>query len=98
MNRLLYGIKRNFNDLPERSRRSRETIKKTKPWTRGRIGNIEKLISRRMIMSGRVMSTGELARLIYCSPTHDQRFRRRTPVEPPPELKSWMYMAIRKAA
>ena len=49
LRRWLYGISPHFNDLPARAARSRRLIAKTKPWTCGRIGGIEKRINRALV-------------------------------------------------
>ena len=49
LRRWLYGIRAILTTLPARAVRSRRLIAKTKPWTRGRIGGIEKRISRALI-------------------------------------------------
>ena len=62
LRRLLYGIQRQFRDSPARSARAKEIVQHVKPWTLGRIGKIEKHVSRKMIMGHRDFTTGELAR------------------------------------
>jgi hypothetical protein len=69
-----------------------------RPWERGKIGNIETQICRVMICEDRLYTTSELAREIYTNPGWDQNFRLREKGEKVPELKSWHYLAIRKAA
>ena len=71
---------------------------RTRPRERGKIGNIETQICRVMICEGRLYTTSELARAIYAHPGWDQNFRFREKGEKVPELKSWHYLAIRKAA
>ena len=85
---------------PDQSARARETIKRPRPWERGRIGNIEAVISRILTLPdpNRLFTTGELAREVYANPTWDQNFRLQQKGEKPPKLKSWHYLAIRKAA
>src|SRR6516165_2996275 len=90
MQRLLRADRKRFQDTPARSARPRES---------GRIGNIEEWIAKTMICHpDRLFTTGELAKEIYANPTFDQNFRFREKGEKPPKLKSWHYLAIRKAA
>ena len=102
LDRLRYGIRRDFQDIPSRSARARASIRRARPWESGRIGNIETQIFREMVFGGnredRLFTTGELARAIYAHPGWDQNFRLREKGEKVPELKSWHYLAIRKAA
>jgi hypothetical protein len=46
----------------------------------------------------RLFTTGELVRLVYANPEFDQNFRLRKKGEKIPELQSWHYLSIRKAA
>ena len=101
LDRLRYGIRRDFQDIPSRSARARATIRRARPWESGRIGNIETQICREMIFGGdrdKLFTTGELARAIYANPVWDQNFRLREKGEKLPKLESWQYLAIRKAA
>ena len=101
LRRALYGRQRQFLDTPDRSARARNTIRRARPWESGRIGNIETQICREMIFSGdrdKLFSTGELARVIYANPVWDQNCNLREKGEELPKLKSWHYLAIRKAA
>jgi hypothetical protein len=93
----LMGYKRQYSDPAGQSARSRATISKHKPWLRGRIGKIEKRISRHLY-AGAVFSNGELTRLIYCDPKWDQNFRMRPDGATTPKPKSWQYLQVRKAA
>ena len=67
LQRLRYSLQRQFQDTPVRSARARDTIRRSRPWEAGRIGNIEKLISQTMTFAERdkLFTTGELARAIY---------------------------------
>lgn len=94
--RLLGGDRRNYRDTPARSARAKAIVQRTRPWERGRIGNIEKRISREGTFANKLFETGELARAIYCNPDYDQNYRPRE--APPPKLKSWMLARIRRAA
>ena len=101
LRRALYGLQRQFQDTPDRSARARNTIRRSRPWERGRIGNIETQIWGEMIFGGdrdKLFSTGELARVIYANPVWDQNCNLRNRGEKLPKLKSWHYLAIRKAA
>ena len=69
MRRLLYGIRRQFQDGPARSARAKATIQRVRPWERGRIGKVEERISRETMFACKLeFTTGELVRLVYCSP------------------------------
>ena len=100
LQRLRYSLQRQFQDTPVRSARARATIRRSRPWEAGRIGNIEKLISQTMTFAERdkLFTTGELARAIYANPVWDQNCNLRKRGEKLPKLKSWHYLAIRKAA
>ena len=101
LRRALYGLQRQFQDTPDRSARARNTIRRSRPWESGRIGNIETQIWGEMIFGGdrdKLFSTGELARVIYANPVWDQNCDLREKGEELPKLKSWHYLAIRKAA
>jgi len=101
LDRLRYGFRRQFQDTPARSARARDTIRRSRPWEAGRIGNIETQICREMIFGGdrdKLFTTGELARAIYANPVWDQNCNLREKGEKLPKLKSWHYLAIRKAA
>ena len=101
LRRALYGLQRQFQDTPDRSARARNTIRRARPWESGRIGNIETQICGEMIFGGdrdKLFTTGELARAIYANPVWDQNCNLRKRGEKLPKLKSWHYLAIRKAA
>jgi hypothetical protein len=94
--RLLDGRKR-YHDIPARSARAKEIVKRVRPWEGGRIGRIETHIARLTIMGGRDYTTSELARVIYCDPMWDQNYNFRNG-KPPPKLKSWQYHRVRLSA
>jgi hypothetical protein len=98
MQRLLRGDHRQYHDIPARSGRAKEIVKRVRPWEGGRIGKIENHIARITIMGNRDYTTSELARAIYCDPTFDQDFRWRQKGVPPLKLKSWQYQRVRLAA
>ena len=99
LRRFLYDIRRQFQDIPARSARARETALRHRPWERGRIGKIEERIHRETMFPGKLeFTTGELARLVYCNPAFDVDFNLRKKGGPPPKLKSWQYDRIRRAA
>jgi hypothetical protein len=98
LRRLLYGIRRQFQDIPDRSARAKTTIKRVRPRERGRIGQVEDMIHQYLAFADqRELTTGELARLIYAHPLWD-RDRLRDKGEPLPKIKSWQYARIRRAA
>ena len=98
--RALYGLQRQFQDTPTRSARAKDTIQRSRPWEAARIGKIEKQISREGVFaaSGKLLTTGDLARTIYANPVWDQDFNLRKEGEKPPKLKSWQYDRVRRAA
>jgi hypothetical protein len=100
LQRLAFGARNNFRDIPARSARARATALKHRPWESGRIGSIESQVSRILTGGpvGKDYTTGELARAIYADPLWDQDFRLRKEGEPVPPIKSWMLARIRKAA
>jgi hypothetical protein len=100
LQRLAFGTRRNFRDSEARSARGRATALKRRPWENGRIGSIERHVSRISASGpeGKDCTTGELARAIYANPTWDQNCRPREDGEPVPPIKSWMLSRIRKAA
>jgi hypothetical protein len=100
LQRLAFGARKNFRDIPARSARARATALKHRPWESGRIGSIESQVSRILTGDsvGKDYTTGELARAIYANPTWDQNCRPRQDGEPVPTIKSWMLARIRKAA
>ena len=89
MQQMLFG-KSTGTPRPEQAPYAREHAKRYRIWDNGRIGRIERSISR-AVEPGRVYTTGELARAVY----HD-RFYARDLNAPPIELKSYHYLQIRK--
>ena len=100
LQRLAFGIRRNFRDSEARSARGRATALKHRLWEHGRIGSIERHVSRIMTSGplGKDYTTGELARAIYANPAWDQNCWPREDGEPVPPIKSWMLSRVRKAA
>jgi len=69
LRRILYGIHRQFQDIPARSARAKATIRRTRPWEAGTIGQVEDMVHRYLVFADqRELTTGELARLIYANP------------------------------
>jgi hypothetical protein len=98
LRRILYGIHRQFQDIPARSERAKATIQRVRPWELGRIGQVEDMVHQYLAFADqRELTTGELARLIYPNPLWD-RDRLRDKGEPLPKIKSWQYARIRRAA
>jgi hypothetical protein len=100
LQRLAFGARKNFRDIPARSAQARATALKHRPWESGRIGSIESQVGRILTGGpvGKEYTTGELARAIYANPLWDQQFQLRREGEPVPPIKSWMLAQIRKAA
>jgi hypothetical protein len=98
MRRILYGDRREGGRTTYRAERARETALRYRPWERGKIGNVEKRISRAFDDPRKLLTTGELVRLIYANVAYDQNFHPRPVGAPLPELKSWMFSRVRRAA
>ena len=92
MQRVLFG-KAAGSPRPSQVPYARAHAIKYRIWESGRIGKIERAISREASEPGRVYTTGELTRAIY----HD-RFYANDLNAPPIELKSYHYLQIRNSA
>ena len=97
MRRLLYGDRREGGERTGRTK-ARETALRYRPWKRGKIGNIEKRISRAFDDPHEHFTTGELVRLIYANVAYDQNFHPRPEGAPLPELITWMFGRVRRGA
>jgi hypothetical protein len=91
MQQILFG-KSTRSPRPSQAPHSREVALKHRIWESGRIGKIERAISRET-EAGRVYTTGQLTRAVY----HD-RFYGGDLNAPPIELKSYHYLQIRNSA
>ena len=88
---MLFG-KSTGTPRPEQVPYAREHAKRYRIWDSGRIGKIERAVSR-AVEPGRTYTTGQLVRAVY----HD-RFYNNDLNAAPIELKSYHYLQIRKSA
>jgi hypothetical protein len=91
MQQMLFG-KSTGSPRPSQAPHSREVALKHRIWESGRIGKVERAISRKT-EAGKVYTTGELVRAVY-----RDRFYNDDLNAPPIEIKSYHYQRIRKSA